>query len=95
MGQVPVKWNHKTGADAVNGYVTNFHIDGQNLRGEWHLLKTHSQFQQALELAERMPRNIGLSAAFVPPAVVGSDEDHELPGHQPVHQGRIEGQHEQ
>ncbi len=70
MGQVPVKWNHKTGADAVNGYVTNFWIDDDKLRGDWHLLQTHSQYQQALELAERMPKNIGLSAAFVPPEIL-------------------------
>jgi uncharacterized protein YjiS (DUF1127 family) len=67
MGQVPVKWNHKTGADAVNGFVTNFWIDGNKVRGDWHLLKEHSQYKQALELADRMPQNIGLSAAFVPP----------------------------
>lgn len=64
MGQVPVKWNHKTGADAVNGFLTNFRKIGEKLLGDWHLLKTHSQFQQALELAERMPKNVGLSAAF-------------------------------
>lgn len=71
MKQVPVKWNHRTGADAVNGYVTNFWIDPNEnkLRGDWHLLKSHAQFEQAIELAERMPGNIGLSAAFLPPEV--------------------------
>ena len=65
MGQVPVKWNHKTGADAVNGYVTEFRIEANKVKGDWHLLKTHAQYEQALELAERMPQNIGLSAAFL------------------------------
>ena len=64
LGQVPVKWNHKTGADAVNGFITNFRMDGNKLRGDWHLLKTHAQYEQAMELAERMPSNVGLSAAF-------------------------------
>lgn len=75
MGTVPTKWNHKTGADAVNGYLKNFHLDGNQLRADWHLLKSHSQFEQALELAERMPQNVGLSAAFL-----GDDEPIEKDG---------------
>jgi hypothetical protein len=68
-GTVPVKWNHKSGADAVCGYLDNFRIEGAKLLGDWHLLKTHPNFGQAIELAERMPNNIGLSAAFM-----GDDE---------------------
>ena len=64
LGQVPVKWNHKTGADAVCGYICNFRRDGNKLLGDWHLLKNHDRFSQALELAERMPGCVGLSAAF-------------------------------
>jgi hypothetical protein len=64
MGQVPVKWNHKSGADAINGYLSNFSVEGNKLKGDWHLLKTHAQYDQAIELAERMPKNFGLSAAF-------------------------------
>lgn len=75
MGTVPTKWNHKTGADAVNGYLKNFHIEGNQLRADWHLLKSHSQYDQALELAERMPKNVGLSAAFL-----GDDEPIEKDG---------------
>ena len=72
MGQVPVKWNHKTGADSVNGFVTNFRVEGNKTKADWHLLKSHSQFDHAIELAERMPQNVGLSVAFVPakPATV-------------------------
>ena len=69
LGTVPVKWNHRTGADAVAGYLENFRIEGGKLLGDWHLLKSHSQFGQAIEMAERMPRNVGLSAAFM-----GEDE---------------------
>jgi cell pole-organizing protein PopZ len=64
MGTVTVKWNHQTGADAVNGFLTNFRADGKQLRADWHLLKSHDKYEQAMELAERMPSNIGLSAAF-------------------------------
>lgn len=69
LGTVPVKWNHRSGADAVAGYLENFRIEGNKLLGDWHLLKTHSQYGQAIEMAERMPRNVGLSAAFM-----GEDE---------------------
>jgi hypothetical protein len=65
LGQVPVKWNHKTGADSVNGYLSNFRVVGNKTKGDWHLLRSHSQYEQALELAERMPGNVGLSVAFV------------------------------
>ena len=64
-GQVSVKTNHGTGADAVNGYLNNFRIVGKKLLGDWHLLKTHPQNAHILEMAERMPKNVGLSAAFM------------------------------
>jgi hypothetical protein len=64
-GQVPVKWNHKSGADAVNGFLQNFRIKGKKLLADWHLLKTHPQYDQALELVTRMPKNVGLSASFI------------------------------
>jgi hypothetical protein len=69
MGTVPVKWNHRSGADAVAGYLDNFRIEGVKLLGDWHLLKSHSQYEQAIEMASRMPKNVGLSAAFM-----GNDE---------------------
>lgn len=65
MGQVPVKWNHKSGADAVNGFVTNFRVDGNKAKADWHLLLEHNDYKKAIELAERMPQNVGLSVAFV------------------------------
>jgi hypothetical protein len=64
-GQVPVKWNHKSGADAVNGFLTDFRIEGNKLKADWHLLRSHAQYDHALELAVRMPRNVGLSASFL------------------------------
>jgi hypothetical protein len=69
MGTVPVKWNHRTGADAVNGYLDNFRIEETKLLGDWHLLKSHDRYAHAIEMAERMPSNVGLSAAFM-----GEDE---------------------
>jgi len=66
--QVPVKVNHKSGAEAVCGYLTNFTIDGDKLKADWHLLHTHPQKDTILEVAERMPGGVGLSASFLPPA---------------------------
>ena len=62
--KVPVKWNHKTGADAVSGYLKNFRIEGKKLVGDWHLLKSHERYQHALELATVMPESLGLSTSF-------------------------------
>ena len=64
MIQVPVKWNHRTGADAVNGYLCNFSIRGQKLVADWVLLKSHERYDHALEIAEKMPKGVGLSASF-------------------------------
>lgn len=63
--KVAVKWNHKTGADAVAGYLKNFRVEGNKLKADWHLLKTHERFNHALELAEEMPEQVGLSASFM------------------------------
>jgi hypothetical protein len=66
--EVPVKVDHKSGAAAVCGFLTNFHLDGTKLKADWHLLKTHALKDTILEVAERMPGGVGLSASFLPPA---------------------------
>lgn len=66
-GQVPVKVDHKSGAAAVCGFLTNFRIEGAKLKADWHLLESHPQKAQILEVARRMPRGVGLSASFISP----------------------------
>jgi hypothetical protein len=66
-GQVPVKIDHKSGAASVCGFLTNFRRDGDKLKADWHLLESHPQRAQILETVQRMPRGVGLSAAFVSP----------------------------
>lgn len=68
-GQIPVKLNHGSGVENVCGYVNNFRIEGKQLRGDWHLLKSHAEYAATLEKAEVMPTCFGLSAAFA-----GKDE---------------------
>ncbi len=66
-GQVPVKVDHKSGAAAVCGFLTNFRQDEGKLKADWFLLESHPQKAPILEIARRMPRGVGLSASFVSP----------------------------
>lgn len=66
-GQVPVKVDHKSGAGAICGYLTNFRREENKLKADWFLLKTHPAKDQILETAQRMPRGVGLSASFIAP----------------------------
>jgi hypothetical protein len=63
-GQVPVKLNHGSGIEAVNGFLTNFRRDGDKVKADWHLLKTHDRTKQLLEIAIRQPKTVGLSVTF-------------------------------
>ena len=63
-GKVPVNLDHGTGIEKMNGFVTNFRMDGDKLRGDWHLLKNHSETPLMLERASTMPDCFGLSVAF-------------------------------
>jgi hypothetical protein len=64
-GKVPVKLNHPSAIENVCGYVTTFAIKGGKLVGDWHLLKSHEEYETMLERAERMPECFGMSAAFM------------------------------
>lgn len=64
MGQVPVKLNHGSGIENVCGYLENFRLEGNKVKGDWHLLKSHSETDKMLERAERMHSAFGLSVAF-------------------------------
>ena len=66
-GQVPVKVDHKSGAAAVCGFLTKFRQEDGKLKADWFLLESHPQKAQILEVAQRMPRGVGLSASFVSP----------------------------
>lgn len=66
-GRVPVKIDHCSGAGAVCGFLTNFQLVGNKLKADWHLLQSHPQRDQILETVHRMPRGVGLSAAFISP----------------------------
>lgn len=51
----------------IAGYIKNFRALGGKLIGNLHLLKTHDKYATLLEMAQVMPKNFGLSAAFKGP----------------------------
>lgn len=63
-GKVPVNLDHGSGIKDMNGYVTNVRMDGAKMRGDWHLLKNHTETPLMLERATEMPECFGLSVAF-------------------------------
>jgi hypothetical protein len=65
MKTVPVKVDHKSGAGEVCGYLNNFHLEDGKLKADWNLLKNHPRYGHIMEMAHRMPSNVGLSAAFM------------------------------
>ena len=66
-GKVPVCLDHGSGVKDLNGYLTGFRRDGNKLRADWHLLKSHDETSKLLERAEIMPGCFGMSTAFRPP----------------------------
>lgn len=63
-GKVPVTLEHTGGIKDVNGYVENFSIQGNKLKGDWVLLQNHDETPVMLERAEKQPETFGLSVAF-------------------------------
>src|SRR6187401_3327471 len=54
-GKVPVNLDHGSGIASTCGYISEFRLDGNKLRGDWHLLKSHDETIKMLERAEVMP----------------------------------------
>lgn len=61
---VKAKLNHRSGVEAVFGYITNARVEGPKLLGDLNMLKAHKDFDQTLEQIETMPSQIGFSVAF-------------------------------
>jgi hypothetical protein len=64
LNKLPVCLDHDGGIADVDGYLTNFYVDQNKLRGDWHMLQTHPETPIMLERAERQPNTFGLSVAF-------------------------------
>jgi hypothetical protein len=61
---IKAKLNHKSGVEAVFGYINNFSIQGNKLKGDLNLLQHHKDYNQTMEQISTMPGQIGLSVAF-------------------------------
>ncbi|HWL53860.1 MAG TPA: hypothetical protein VNQ90_15580 [Chthoniobacteraceae bacterium] len=53
--------NHESGFSEIVGVVKDFRIEGDQLKGDAHLLDSHPQRAHILEVASKMPKNFGLS----------------------------------
>jgi len=62
-GSVPVKMDHGTGFAEIVGKLENFRIEGDSLRADLVLLKSHEAFERIVEMARTMPENFGLSVS--------------------------------
>lgn len=61
---VKVKMDHSHGIDRIVGSISNFRIEGQQLRGDLQLLTSHPAYPTIAELIQRQPSTIGLSISF-------------------------------
>lgn len=61
---VKVKIDHGTGFSAIAGTIKNFSIDGDQLRADFHLLKTHPDYSRIIEMAQTLPESFGFSISF-------------------------------
>ena len=74
---VPVKLAHGTDIEELVGSIRNIMRDGDAVRGDFYLLKSHENFPTIIEMAETMPSNFGISISFqnAPEAVYGNDQE--------------------
>ena len=63
-GGVPVKMDHGTGMWHMVGKLVDFRKDGESLRADLQLVKSHEAFNRIVEMSETMAENFGLSASF-------------------------------
>lgn len=64
FGKVLVKMGHGTDISASIGHLSNFHIEGQQLKADLQLLKNSPQYGLVNDLLTAQPANIGLSISF-------------------------------
>lgn len=70
---IKAKLNHRSGVEAVFGFINNVRVNGMKLVGDLHMLQHHKDYSQTMEQLETMPGQIGLSVAFQGDKEQGSD----------------------
>jgi hypothetical protein len=69
VGNLKCKVNHTTDVQSICGTFSNYRIDGEKLLADLTLLKSSPSYEWALDIAERLPSQTGLSIAFSPETV--------------------------
>jgi hypothetical protein len=59
-----VKSDHGSGFGEIEGVLRDFVIDGNQLRADFHLIKSGEEYERICEMAEMMPSSFGLSIEF-------------------------------
>jgi hypothetical protein len=59
-----VKSDHGSGFGEIEGVLRDFVIDGNQLRADFHLIKSGEEYERIMEMAEMMPSSFGLSIEF-------------------------------
>ena len=74
---VPVLFDHGSGIADLVGCIKEIYRDGEKVRGDLYLLKTHESYDTIIEMAESMPSNFGLSISFMnaPEPIMGNDQE--------------------
>ena len=66
LGVLKVKANHGADVGSIVGSITNFRIEGNQVKGDLTLLKNSPSRNYVLEIAQTLASQIGLSIAFEP-----------------------------
>jgi hypothetical protein len=59
-----VKSDHGSGFGEIEGVLRDLVIDGNQLRADFHLIKSGEEYERIMEMAEMMPSSFGLSIEF-------------------------------
>jgi hypothetical protein len=59
-----VKSDHGSGFGEIEGVLRDFVIEGNQLRADFHLIKSGEEYDRICEMAEMMPSSFGLSIEF-------------------------------
>ena len=66
VGSLKCKANHGADVQSICGTFSNYKIVGTKLLADLTLLKSNPSFEYILDIAEKLPTQIGLSIAFAP-----------------------------
>jgi transcription elongation factor Elf1 len=69
VGALKCKANHWADVQSICGTFSNYKIVGKKLLADLTLLKSNPSYEYILDIAEKLPTQIGLSIAFAPDIV--------------------------